>query len=225
MVFCSGQVALDPETGVLYVSSNKGLSQLGLVPGDPSRTDMQWVQGSALTGIRTTGGAGSNALAGDGRSDAAPAAPAAPASAEGGLSPGGLPIMKPPYGQISAIDLNKGRIIWQVAHGETPEDIRNHPALKGLAIPRTGRTGTVSQVVTKTLVIAGESSFGPSPSGQRGAMLRAYDKQTGKEVGAVPIDTRTSAPPMTFMHNGRQYIVFATGFEMTTALVALALPK
>ena len=218
--------SLDPETGVLYVSSNKGLSQLGLVPGDPSRTDMQWVQGSALTGIRTTGGAGSNALAGDGRSDATAAAPApAPALADGSLSPGGLPIMKPPYGQISAIDLNKGEIIWQTPHGETPEDIKSHPALKGLTIPRTGRTGTVSQVVTRTLVIAGESSFGPTPSGQRGAMLRAYDKQTGKDVGAVYMPAPQTGGPMTYLLNGRQYIVVAVGGSgYSGELIAFRLP-
>jgi quinoprotein glucose dehydrogenase len=217
--------SFDPETGVLYVSSNKNLSQLGLVPGDASRTDMQYVQGSALTGIRTTGGAGSNALVGDGRSDAAPAAPAAAAPADTGLSPSGLPIMKPPYGQISAIDLNKGEVIWQTAHGETPEDIRDHPALKGLTIPRTGRTGTVGQVVTKTLVVAGESSFGPTPTGQRGAMLRAYDKQTGKEVGAVYMPAPQTGGPMTYMLNGRQYIVVAVGGSGYSAeLIAFRVP-
>ena len=84
-----------------------------------------------------------------------------------------------------AIDLDKGDIRWQVPHGETPDNIRNHPALKGLTIPRTGRPGIVGTLVTKTLLIAGEPGFGPTPSGQRGAMLRAYDKATGKEVGAV----------------------------------------
>ena len=65
--------------------------------------------------------------------------------------------MKPPYGRISAIDLDKGDILWQIAHGETPDAIRNHPALKGLNIPRTGRPGIIGTLVTKTLVIAGES--------------------------------------------------------------------
>lgn len=86
---------------------------------------------------------------------------------------------------ISAIDLNKGEIVWQIAHGETPDDVRNHPALKGLNIPRTGRQGRIGVLTTKTLVIAGEGTFFTTPSGQRGAMLRAYDKATGQEVGAV----------------------------------------
>ena len=74
--------------------------------------------------------------------------------------------MKPPYGSISAIDLGKGEIIWQIAHGETPANITNNAALKGVTIPRTGRPGTVGTLVTKTLVIAGEAGFGPTPSGQ-----------------------------------------------------------
>ncbi len=133
--------------------------------------------------------------------------------------------MKSPYGSISAIDLNKGDILWQVAHGETPDNVRNHPLLKGLNIPRTGRTGTVGQVVTKTLVVAGEAGFGPTPSGQRGAMLRAYDKATGKEVGAVYMPAPQGGSPMTYMHNGRQYIVVAiSGAGYSGELIAFRLP-
>ena len=68
----------------------------------------------------------------------------------------GLPLLKPPYGRITAFDLDKGEIAWQVAHGETPDNVRNHPALKGLTIPRTGQSGLVGVLTTKTLVIAGE---------------------------------------------------------------------
>jgi quinoprotein glucose dehydrogenase len=136
-----------------------------------------------------------------------------------------LPIMKPPYGQITAIDLIKGEIIWQVAHGETPENITNNPALKGVAIPRTGRPGTVGQLVTKTLLIAGESSFGPTPNGQRGAMLRAYDKMTGKELGSVFMPAPQTGGPMSYMLDGKQYIVVSiggTGFP--AELIAFRLP-
>jgi quinoprotein glucose dehydrogenase len=193
----------DPETHILFVSSTKTLSQLGLVPSDPAKTDMQYVQGSAASGVRSSGGAGSNALAAEGREGGA--------DTGGGLSPHGLPIMKPPYGQLSAIDLNKGEIIWQVAHGETPENITNNPALKGVTIPRTGRPGTVGQLVTKTLLISGESSFGPTPSGQRGAMLRAYDKTTGKELGALYMPAPQTGGPMSYMLDGKQYIVVWIG--------------
>jgi len=142
------------------------------------------------------------------------------------LSVRGLPIMKPPYGQISAIDLNKGEIIWQVAHGETPDNVKNNPALKGLNIPRTGRLGNVGTLVTKTLVISGEAGFGTTPSGARGAMLRAYDKATGKEVGAVYMPAPQSGSPMTYMLNGKQYIVLAiSGAGYSAELLALRLPS
>ena len=97
----------------------------------------------------------------------------------------GLPILKPPYATITALNLNEGTKVWQIAHGETPDNIKNHPALKGLNIPRTGRQGRIGVLTTKSLVIAGEGGFFTAPNGQRGAMLRAYDKATGNEVGAV----------------------------------------
>jgi quinoprotein glucose dehydrogenase len=213
--------SFDPETQILYVSSSKSVSQLGLVPpADPKKNDMAFVQGNAATGMRTSPGAGS-------APDPAPAQPPAPAPAEGGgssLSVRGLPLVKPPYGQISAIDLKRGEILWQVPHGETPDNVRNNPALKGLTIRRTGRVGTVGTLVTKTLVIAGESSFGPTPSGQRGAMLRAYDKATGAEVGAVYMPAPQGGSPMTYMMNGRQYIVVAvSGAGYSGELIAYRL--
>ena len=119
--------------------------------------------------------------------------------------------MKPPYGRITAIDLDKGEIAWQIAHGETPDNIRNNPALKGLTIPRTGRPGILGTLVTKTLVIAGESGYSTSATGVRGAMLPAYNKATGHEVGAVYIPAPQSGSPMTYTVNGRQYIVVAIG--------------
>src|SRR5205823_1016771 len=94
----------------------------------------------------------------------------------GGLNVRGLPLIKPPYGTITAIDLNKGEILWQVPHGDTPDDVRNHPALKGMTIPRTGRPGAAGQLVTKTLVVVGEKGVATQPDGRRGALLRAYDK-------------------------------------------------
>jgi quinoprotein glucose dehydrogenase len=119
----------------------------------------------------------------------------------------GLPLLKPPYGTISATDLNRGEIVWKVAHGETPDLVRNHPALKGVDIPRTGRAnGRIGTLVTKTLVIAGEPGFFTMPGGQRGAMLRAYDKATGREAGAVYMPAPQTGSPMTYALNGRQYI-------------------
>jgi quinoprotein glucose dehydrogenase len=224
----------DPETNILYVNSQKSVSQLGLVPPrDPTRNDLSYVVGNALTGARSTGGTGS--AAGGDRAVAPGATPAAAAAEAsegggrgggGGLNVGGLPIMKPPYGQLSAIDLGKGEILWQVPHGETPDTIRNHPALKGLQIPRTGRPGVVGSLTTRTLVISGEAGFGPTPTGARGAMLRAYDKATGKEVGAVYMPAPQTGSPMTYMLNGKQYIVVAvSGAGYSGELVAYRLPS
>ena len=123
-----------------------------------------------------------------------------------------MPIIKPPYATISAINLDRGEIVWQIAHGETPDNIRNNPALKGREIPRTGQSGyNIGTLVTKGLVIAGDSLITTSPSGARGAMLRAYDKTSGKEVGSVLMPAPQSGSPMTYLWNGRQYIVVAVG--------------
>ena len=201
----------DPATRILYVSSNSSLGTIGLVPPDPDQSDMEYIQGDAIAGPRRTGGAGSQAGGGR-RVVSPPPASAAPARAGGprrGLSVQGLPLLKPPYGLISAIDMNKGEILWQIPHGETPDNVRNHPALADLDIPRTGQPVGVGTLVTKTLLIAGESRFSITASGPRGAMLRAYDKATGAEVGAVYMPAPQSGSPMTYMLNGSQYILLA----------------
>ena len=118
----------------------------------------------------------------------------------------GLPIIKPPYGRITAIDLNQGEILWQVAHGETPDNVRNHPALQGMDIPRTGQTGFVGTLVTKSLIIAGDGGAYTDDEGVRMAMLRAYDKMTGAEVGAIPMPAEQTGSPMTYAIDGVQYI-------------------
>ena len=194
-----GGGSVDPETGIAYVPSRKQLSNLALVLSDPKTNDFRYLQGTATQGVRTTAGSGGDGAAAPG------AAPVA------GLSIDGLPLYKPPYGQISAIDLNKGEILWQVAHGETPDAIRNHPSLKGVTIPRTGRAGVFGVVVTKTLVIAGESGTITMPDGKQGAYLRAYDKKTGNDAGAVAMPAGQTGSPMTYMLNGKQYIIVAVG--------------
>jgi quinoprotein glucose dehydrogenase len=215
----------DPETHTLYTYSQSVFAVLGLVPGE-SVSDMNYVQGRAGVAPRPSRPMGAPPAP-------APAAAARPAAAggEGGEGGGpnlnvrGLPLLKPPYGRITAIDLDKGEFRWQIAHGETPDNIRNNPALKGLNIPRTGRPGVIGSLVTKTLVIAGESGVFTTPSGARGAMLRAYDKATGKEVGAVYIPAGQTGTPMTYMLNGQQYVVVAIGGGNYSAeLVAFKLP-
>jgi quinoprotein glucose dehydrogenase len=202
----------------VYVFSQRSLSTLGLVPGEG---DFAWVQGNATEGIRRTGGAGADAAA-------APAAPSSTQPLPGGTTVQGLPLVKPPYGSMNAIDLNRGEILWKVAHGDTPDNIRNHPLLRTfntLGIPRTGRPGVIGNVVTKTLVIAGEAGFVTTPQG-RGAMLRAYNKATGAEAGAVYMPAPQTGSPMTYMWNGRQYIVVAIGGQGFPAeLIAYRLPN
>ena len=202
----------DPETHILYVQSQSQVATLGLVPPpDGAAPDVRYHQGTVLSGARRTGGSGS--------------AGAAPGGAATAPTVQGLPLIKPPYGRISAIDMDTGDILWQGAHGETPDTIRNHPALKGLTIPRTGRPGSVGTLVTRTLLIAGEPGFGPTPSGQRGSMLRAYDKQTGAEVGAVSMPAPQTGSPMTYMLNGTQYLVVAiSGGAYSGELLAFRVP-
>jgi quinoprotein glucose dehydrogenase len=191
----------DPDTHTVYVFSQGGIGIYGLVKPDPKVSDMNYVQGIAPT----PGGGGRG---------------------RGGLNVEGLPLMKPPYGQISAIDMNSGTIKWQVPHGETPDNVRNNPALKGMKIGRTGQPGIIGVLTTKTLVIAGEPAVTTTSTGQRGAMLRAYDKATGKDAGAVYMAAPQSGSPMTYMLNGQQYIVVAiSGGAYSGELVAYKLPN
>jgi quinoprotein glucose dehydrogenase len=210
--------ALDPETGFLYVFSNTQMAPIGLVPG-AGRSDEAWVEGAARAPAPpvAVAAAGAQAPASAGRGGGN--------EGGGGLSVQGLPLVKPPWGRITAIDLNRGEIAWQIAHGETPDNVRNHPALKGLTIPRTGRPGRIGVLATKTLVIAGEGGFFTTPSGRRGAMLRAYEKATGKEVGAVYLPAPQTGSPMTYMLDGKQYIVLAiSGAGYSGEFVAFRLP-
>jgi quinoprotein glucose dehydrogenase len=235
----------DPETHVAFVPSFKSFPTVALMP-PPSRefSDVNYVEGFADRGVRYITGPGedagadapvagrgaaaeSGAAAGRGRGAASPA----PAAAEGtgaaatGLNPQGLPFLKPPYGQISAINMDRGEILWQTAHGETPDAVRNSPALKGLNIPRTGQAGAVGALVTRTLVVAGDPLATVTPDRPRGAMLRAYDKTTGKEVGAVFMPAPQSGTPMTYRHNGRQYLVVAvSGGAYSGEYLAFKLP-
>src|SRR5207244_7893944 len=130
-------------------------------------------------------GAGGGRGAGAGRGAEPAAAPGGGpggGGGRGGLTAGldGLPIVKPPYGVISAIDLNTGTLKFQVPHGDTPDAIRNNPALRGMNIPKTGQGGSVGILVTKTLVIAGDPGLTAPPGRARGAMLRADNQPTGE---------------------------------------------
>ena len=186
-----GGAAVDPETGILYVATERGHSVLSLIPGSERG--------------KTIGGENSNMHY--------------VSRGPGGIrGPQGLPLFKPPFGSIVAIDLNTGEHLWRVPDGDTPASVKNHPALKGVTLPVTGKETHANVLVTKSLLFYGEGR-GADP------WLHALDKKTGKEVARVEIPATTNTAPMTYMHNGRQYIVLSVaGPEHPAELVALALP-
>jgi len=128
----------------------------------------------------------------------------------------GLPLIKPPWGRITAIDMNRGEHLWQIASGPTPKEIAEHPALKDLDIPPTGRATRPVTLVTKTLLFTAEG-WGASP------VLRAHDKATGAVVAEVALPGAVGGRPMTYMLDGKQYIVVSVAGENGAELVALAL--
>jgi quinoprotein glucose dehydrogenase len=225
----------DPETHIVYAfACNACLTPIGLVrPPNKEFSDMNYVAGTAGQEVRARTGPGEGSGADSPLPPKAPAATAAGAGRGGGgggygaLNVDGLPLIKPPYGTISAINLDTGELLWRIAHGETPDVIRNNAALKGRDIPRTGQqTYNIGTLVTKTLVIAGEGQVTTTEAHPRGAMLRAYDKASGKEVGAVYMPAPQSGSPMTYMLNGKQYIVVAvSGGPYSGEYIAFTLPE
>ena len=174
--------SVDPETGIVYQYSKTQVSALRMI-NDPERSDMNYISGR-VPGV-------------------------SPQDLQ--LTVEGLPLIKPPWGRITAVDLNRGEIVWQIAHGETPDNVRHHPLLQGVDIPRTGRVGRIGTLVTKTLVIAGEGGVFTTPTGETGAMLRAYDKATGADAGEVFMPAGQTGTPMTYVIDGVQFIVVAIG--------------
>ncbi len=143
--------------------------------------------------------------------------------------PQGLPMFKPPYGRLTAIDLNQGDIVWQVPNGQGPRD---HPAIRDLDLPWLGQPGRASVLVTKSLLFLGEggntgvSALPQWYGGPGGKMFRAYDKASGEVVWETELPGGTSGAPMTYMFNGRQYIIATVGWDdMASEFVALALPE
>jgi quinoprotein glucose dehydrogenase len=240
-----GSLRTPPEgfSDIKYVSGRDGTNfTVAEGPGYGSAADYPerggGGRGVAAGAAAEAGGRGGRG--GRGGAPAAPAAGAAPGNAAppagggfGGLNVQGLTIVRPPYGVLSAIDMNKGDLLWSVPHGDTPDNVRNHPVvgpiladyLKKRGLPKAGQNGTVGDIVTKTLVILGDPSVTTTPEHPRGAMLRAYDKKTGKEVGAVFMPAPQSGSPMTYMVNGRQYIVVAiSGGNYSGEYISFRLP-
>jgi quinoprotein glucose dehydrogenase len=210
--------SMDPESNYLYIHSHTAVYVNGLVPGNAAQTDMAYVAGQARAtgpGPRAggAGAAGGGGAPGGGRG-------------RGGASVQGLPLIKPPYDRITAYDMNTGDLIWQKAHTSTPDDIKNHPALKGLNLPRLGQPGRtfIGVLTTKNLVVAGEGGVHTNDAGRRVALLRAYDKRTGDDVGAVEMPAKQTGSPMSYQINGKQYIVLAVSGNDGAELIAYALP-
>ena len=228
----------DPETHTVYAqAANAGVSLLGLVEPPKGFSDIRYLPGIDGQAFRVNEGPGFGSGADAPKLSETQrklnellAKQNQPSPAEAGPPPSlnaqGLPIVKPPYGVLSAINLDRGDLLWQVPHGDTPDNVRNHPALKGLDIPRTGQQGSVGLMVTKTLVVLGDPQITTTPEHPRGAMLRAYDKSTGKQVGALLMPAPQSGSPMTYAVDGRQYMVVAvSGGSYSGEYIAFSLPN
>jgi quinoprotein glucose dehydrogenase len=232
--------AYDPELHTFFTHAcNACIAPLGLVAPPKEFSDLNYVMGTAGQTFRPITGGGEGEAADAPRRPAAPPPPptpppAAAAAGRGGAPAGGgnfgatvqgLSIVKPPYGVIAAINLDRGELVWSVAHGDTPDNVRNHPLLRGVNVPKTGQSGNVGVVVTKTLVVAGDPSVTTTPEHPRGAMLRAYDKTNGNQVGAVWLPAPQSGSPMTYSIDGKQYIIVAvSGGNYSGEYIAFSLP-
>jgi quinoprotein glucose dehydrogenase len=242
----------DPETGMLYVSSVTNAVPLAVAPADPKRSDMGYIaRFIPPTRPSNQAPAPPNAqIATDTQrpgqqpvDGAQPPPGGAQASRDetaaggeegmprqrgprAGIGPYGLPLAKPPWGRITAIDLNKGEQVWMVANGEAPDYVKNNPALKGVDLSKAGNPERSPLMVTKTVLFGGDGPglFSSAP-GAGGFMFRAYNKKTGEVLFEMKLPAHQTGVPMTYMANGKQYVVLPVGATGIPAeLVALTLP-
>ncbi len=171
-----GTPAADPETGILYVTSQKGCGSRIMVPGEERDAREPAQTGTTITKFAVGGFAGVRRVQ-------------------------GLPLFKPPYSRITAIDMNTGEHLWWIPVGDTPNGVLEHDALQGMDIPNTGTGRQAAQIVTSTLLMyTGEGSDGTS-------YLFAVDKATGERLGRVELPAQPRYGMMTYMHEGRQHVV------------------
>ncbi|GAB1269125.1 glucose/quinate/shikimate family membrane-bound PQQ-dependent dehydrogenase [Aurantivibrio infirmus] len=183
-----GPAAADPETGILYVTSRKGCTSRIIAPGEERDAILKNTTGSTISQYAVLRG-------------------------QGVRGPAGLPLFKPPYSRITAIDMNTGEHLWYIPVGETPDRIKNNPAVKGVDVGDTGTGRVAPMTVTKNLLIyAGDASDG-SPH------LFAIDKKTGKQLGKVPVPAGSRYGMMTYVHDGRQYVMLQTGGKLTAVAI------
>jgi glucose dehydrogenase len=183
--------AFDPKTRILYVPVRHKPYAVGLVKGDPAKTNLAYVQSGAHVV----------------------------------MGPKGLPMFKPPYSELVAIDMDRGEQLWRIPTGPASDFIREHPALKGLGLDfdAMGRFDIrPSPLLAGDLIFMGES--GNLTGGTGGPMLRAYDKQTGKVVWEKAMPTLVTSAPMTYLQGGEQYIALAVSARGKAAeIIALKL--
>ncbi|MFN8061154.1 MAG: PQQ-binding-like beta-propeller repeat protein [Vicinamibacterales bacterium] len=224
----------DPETNIVYAQAAMAtLSPESVAPPPAGFSDIPYQAGVVGEEFRVREAAGTGTYADvpspvkkvDPQAAQAAAAAAFNTGSRNLLSVEGLTVVKPPYGILAAIDVNKGDILYQVPHGDTPDAVRNHPLLKGMNIPKTGLNGSVGLLVTKTMVVLGDPQVTTTPEHPRGAMLRAYDKKTGEQFGAVYMPAPQSGSPMTYLAGGKQYIIVAvSGGPYSGEYIAFSLP-
>jgi quinoprotein glucose dehydrogenase len=189
-----GGTVADPETGIIYTASVKSCSSFTLVPG--VQRDQELTGQSGITPVEWTH-----------------------APAERGLgSIQGIPLFKPPYGRITAIDMNTGEHLWWIPNGDTPDRIVNHELLQGVDLPNTGAPSHATALVTRSLLIYAEGRGGRP-------LLHAVDKRTGERLATVELPATTDTAPMTYLHEGVQHIVLSvSGGDLPGSFVALRLP-
>jgi len=183
----------DPESGIVYVGTERSCRAENIVPGQ---------QMDEPDDPKTTGRTLSRWVVAN-RGDL--------------RGPQGLPIWKPPYSRIVAIDMNTGEHLWAIPNGDTPERIRNHAALKGLTLPNTGQQSHPVMLATRTLLVT-------APGGTD-SLLHAVDKKSGTRLATVKLPAPGQYGMMTYMHDGKQYIVVQImSANHPGSLAALRLP-
>jgi quinoprotein glucose dehydrogenase len=188
----TGPPAADPTSGVIFITSTSGCGNRILVPGKDSDPTVKQPTGKTIVDWTVVGGRGGRA----------------PSSIDG------LSIWKGPYGRIVAIDLNTGEHLWAIPNGEAPDGVRNHPLLKGLKVPDPGRSGHSAMLATPSMLLA------TGLTSDNRAHLFAIDKKSGKRLAQVPTPQIGEYGIMTYMHNGKQYVVL----PVSGGYIALALP-
>ncbi len=184
-----GPTVADPETGIVYVTSRKGCTARIIASGEERDATIAKPTGATFA-------------------DYAALRP------DGVRGPDDLPLFKPPYSRITAIDLKSGEHLWWIPVGETPERVVNHPDLEDSDIPNTGTGQNAPMIVTKTLLMyAAEASDG-TPH------LYAVDKSSGEQIAKVEIPAQTRYGAMTYVHDGKQYVILQTGPSLTAMALA-----